>query len=347
LGVLVFFHELGHYLAARSQGVVVEAFSIGFGPALLSWRSPRSGTVWKISALPLGGYVKMQGWGEPNDGSPLIPGSFSGASLGSKALIVVAGPVANLILAFVLFCFLFMTVGQRVIQPVLSDILPNSPAAAAGLQAGDRVLSVGGTQISDFMQLQEIILAHPGGTMAFTLDRQGKTVTQQVVLGETDQDGQKTGRLGVAGDESRVKHFSPPQAVVAAGQETWSDASGIVAGIVQLIVHHQGLHDLAGPLGIAQITSKVAAMGIVSLVNLVALLSINLGLVNLIPIPILDGGHLLFYAAEAVFRRPIPAKAQDVGLRIGVAIILSLFLMTTFNDLTRMGAVTWVAHLFG
>ena len=146
---------------------------------------------------------------------------------------------------------------------------------------------------------------------------------------------------------SAVKHFTPPQAVVAAAQETWSDARGIVIGIAQLIVHHQGLQDLAGPLGIAQITSRVAAMGIVSLVNLVALLSINLGLVNLIPIPVLDGGHLLFYAIEAVFRRPLPAKAQDVGLRIGVAIILSLFLVTTFNDLTRMGAVNWVVHLFG
>jgi len=240
-----------------------------------------------------------------------------------------------------------MTVGQRVIQPVLSDILPNSPAAAAGLQAGDRVLSVGGTQISDFTQLQEIILAHPNAAMPFMLDRHGKTVTQQVILGEMNAGGKKAGRLGVAGDDSSVKHFSPPQAVIAAAQETWSDARGIVTGIAQLIVHRQGLQDLAGPLGIAQITSKVAAMGIVSLVNLVALLSINLGLVNLIPIPVLDGGHLLFYAAEAVFRRPIPAKAQDVGLRIGVAIILSLFLVTTFNDLTRMGAVSWVVHLFG
>ena len=347
LGVLVFFHELGHYLAARSQGVVVEAFSIGFGPTLLSWRDKKSGTVWKLSALPLGGYVKMQGWGEQNDGAPAAPGSFSAASLASKALIVVAGPVANLILAFVLFCFLFMTVGQSVIQPVLSDILPNSPAAAAGLQAGDRVLSVDGTPITDFTQLQEIILAHPGATVPFTLERHGKTVSQQVALGEMNANGRKAGRLGVAGDESSVKHFSPPQAIVAAAQETWSDARGIVTGIAQLIVHRQGLQDLAGPLGIAQITSKVAAMGIVSLVNLVALLSINLGLVNLIPIPVLDGGHLLFYAIEAVFRRPLPAKAQDVGLRIGVAIILSLFLVTTFNDLTRMGAVNWVAHLFG
>src|ERR1700739_4103938 len=132
LRILVLFHELGHYLAARSQGVVVDAFSIGFGPALFSWKA-KSGTVWKISALPLGGYVKMQGWGEKNNGEPAAPGSFSACSLGSKALIVAAGPVANLILAFVLFAGLFMSVGQVVVQPVLSSILPHSPAAVAGL----------------------------------------------------------------------------------------------------------------------------------------------------------------------------------------------------------------------
>jgi regulator of sigma E protease len=346
LGVLVFFHELGHYLAARSQGVVVEAFSIGFGPALLSWKA-KSGTVWKISALPLGGYVKMQGWGELNDGAPAAPGSFSATSLGSKALIVAAGPIANLILAFVLFTGLFMTVGQEVVQPVFSSILPNSPAAASGLQAGDRVLQVGATPIEDFMQLQGIIVSHPDSALSFTLKRHGQVITQQVTLGDTTADGQKIGHLGVAGDQSSIKHFSPPAAILAAGQETWNDSATMLTGLYNLVVHRKGLHDLAGPLGIAQITGKVAALGIVSVINLIALLSINLGLINLVPIPILDGGHLLFYAAEAIFRRPIPPRAMDIGLRFGVAIILSLIFVTTFNDLTRLGAVNWVAHLFG
>jgi regulator of sigma E protease len=135
--------------------------------------------------------------------------------------------------------------------------------------------------------------------------------------------------------------------VVAAAQETYSEASMMLAGLYRLIVHHQGLSQLAGPLGIAQISGKVAAMGFISVVNLIALLSINLGLINLVPIPVLDGGHLLFYAAEAIYRRPIPARAQDIGLRFGIAIILSLFFVTTLNDLTRLGAVSWVAHLFG
>ncbi|HEY1856537.1 RIP metalloprotease RseP [Acidocella sp.] len=346
LGILVFFHELGHYLAARSQGVVVEAFSIGFGPALLSWKA-KSGTVWKISALPLGGYVKMQGWGEANNGEPAPPGSFSACSLASKALIVAAGPIANLILAFVLFVGLFMSVGQVVVQPVLSGILPHSPAALADLQTGDRVLAVDAQKIGNFSQLQNIIMAHPDTAVTMTLERHGQTLTRQVTLGDMTEDGTRIGRLGVVGAESSLHRYSPPGAVVAAAQETYSESKMMLAGLYRLIVHHQGLSQLAGPLGIAQISGKVAAMGFISVVNLIALLSINLGLINLVPIPVLDGGHLLFYAAEAIYRRPIPARAQDIGLRFGIAIILSLFFVTTLNDLTRLGAVSWVAHLFG
>lgn len=345
LGVLVFFHELGHYLAARSQGVVVEAFSVGFGPALISWRA-KSGTVWKISALPLGGYVKMQGWGEPQGDTPALPGSFSATSLGSKALIVAAGPAANLVLAFVIFAGLFATVGEMVVQPVVSQVIPGSPAAAAGLQAGDRVLQVDATKINDFMQLQKIIVAHPDTSMDFTITRNGQRLVRDVTLGEVKSGDQSIGRLGVAGDVTTRKRFTPAGAVVAAARETYSESVMMLGGLYRLIVHHSGMAELAGPLGIAQITGKVAAMGFVSVVNLIALLSINLGLINLVPIPILDGGHLLFYAVEALIGRPVPARAQDIGLRFGVAIILSLFFVTTFNDLTRLGAVTWVAHLF-
>ncbi len=346
LGVLVFFHELGHYLAARSQGVVVEAFSVGFGPALFSWRA-KSGTVWKISALPLGGYVKMQGWGAPEDGTPALPGSFSAATLSSKAFIVAAGPAANILLAFVLIAGLFMTVGQMVVQPVLSTVSPGGPAAAAHLQAGDRVLRIGGAAVGDFTQMQNIILAHPDSTLPFTVSRKGQTITQPVTLGDTMVGRQKLGHLGVVGADASIRHYSPPAAIIAAAREVWNDIRVIYITLFNLVVHQQGLKDLAGPLGIAQITGRVAAMGFISVVSLVAMLSINLGLVNLIPIPILDGGHLLFYAVEALLRRPIPARAQDIGLRFGVAVILTLFFVTTFNDLTRLGAVRWVSHLFG
>jgi len=346
LGVLVFFHELGHYAAARGRGVIVEVFSIGFGPALISWRA-KSGTVWKISALPLGGYVKMQGWGEPSDGTPALPGSFAATSLKSKALIVAAGPAANIVLAFVLFAGLFMTVGQVVVQPVLSQIQPGGPAEHAHLQAGDRVLKIGGMTIRDFSQVQNAILTQPDATLDLTLERHGKVLQQQVTLGDTMENGEKVGHLGIVGTDSAIRHYTPPGAIAAAAQEVWTDSTGIVSMLYNLVVHRQGLNDLAGPLGIAQITGQVAAMGFISVVSLVAMLSINLGLVNLIPIPILDGGHLMFYLAEAIYGRPIPARAQDIGLRFGLALILSLFFVTTFNDLTRLGAVNWVAHLFG
>jgi regulator of sigma E protease len=345
LGVLVFFHELGHYAAARSRGVVVEVFSIGFGPALLSWRA-KSGTVWKISALPLGGYVKMQGWGDMND-APAKPGSFAATSLKSKALIVAAGPAANIVLAFVLFSGLFMTVGQVIVQPVLSTIQPGGPAARAHLQAGDRVLKVGNTSIRDFSQLQSIIMVQPDTTLDLTLSRHGQVVLQPVKLGDAMENGEKIGHLGVVGTDSAIRRYTPIGAVAAAGREVWYDSTGILSMLYNLAVHRQGLADLAGPIGIAQITGQVAAMGFISVISLVAMLSINLGLVNLIPIPILDGGHLLFYLAEAIYGRPIPARAQDIGLRFGLALILSLFFVTTFNDLTRLGAVNWVAHLFG
>jgi regulator of sigma E protease len=345
LGVLVFFHELGHYLAARARGVTVEAFSIGFGPALLSWRA-KSGTIWKVSALPLGGYVKMQGWGEEAD-APKLPGSFAATSLASKSLIVAAGPIANLILAFVLFIGLFGLNGRIVIQPVISQIIPHSAAAEGGLLAGDRILTIGGHHIKTFDDMVQIIALHPDTQMLVAFTRAGHTQTKQITIGHKDANGQEIGSLGVEGDQFTAQHFTLPGAIQAAAQETWTDTTATLTGIGNLIFHGEGLKNLSGPLGIAQITGKVASFGLPSLVNLLALLSINLGLVNLIPIPILDGGHLLFYAAEAIYGRPIPKRATELALRFGMAVILTLFAFTTVNDLTRMGALHWVAHLFG
>ena len=227
------------------------------------------------------------------------------------------------------------------------SILPHSPAAMAGLQPGDRVLAVDGRKIDNFTQLQNVVMVHPDGAVTMTLNRRGQIVTQSVKLGMVSEDGTKIGQLGVIGADSQIHRYSPPGAVVAAAKETYSETTTMLSGLYRLIVHRQGLSQLAGPLGIAQISGKVASMGFISVVNLIALLSINLGLVNLVPIPVLDGGHLLFYAAEAIYRRPIPPRAQDIGLRFGIAIILTLFFVTTLNDLTRLGAVSWVAHLLG
>lgn len=346
LGVLVFFHELGHYLAARARGVVVEAFSIGFGPTLLSWKA-KSGTVWKLSALPLGGYVKMQGWGENEADAPKLPGSFAATSLGSKAIIVAAGPIANMILAFVLFTGLFMVSGQVVVQPVLSKVIAGSPAALGGLQPGDKILSVGGHATPHFEDIQGFIVGHPDTDMVFSFERGGQVLTRQIKTGHKDEDGAQIGMLGVEGDQSSNISLGPLAAIRAGGQETWTLTSDTVTGLVNLVAHGKGAHDLGGPLRIAQLSGKVAALGVANLLSFIAMLSVNLGLINLVPIPILDGGHLLFYAAEAIYGRPIPQRAQEFGLRIGFALLLGLFAFTTMNDLTQLGAVHWVAHLFG
>ncbi len=345
IGVLIFVHEMGHYLAARSQGVTVETFSVGFGPALLKYKAKTSGTVWQVSALPLGGYVKMQGWGEEATPGVAKPGSFAAASLGSKAVIVAAGPLANLLLAVAIFAGLFMSAGQLSTQPVLSQIQPGSPAAQSHLQTGDRVLAIGAAQIASFTDMQQIVMEHPDTVLDFTIDRAGQQLTLPVTVGDATLDGDKIGHLGVVGTQSTLKRLAPGPAIAAAFQETGRQISGWFSGMATLIVHHRGLKDLAGPLGIAQVTGQAAALGLVPVISLIAVLSINLGLVNLIPIPILDGGHLLFYAVEFLIRRPVPEQAREAGLRVGVAIILSLVLLVTFNDLTRLGAVAWFTHL--
>ncbi len=347
LGVLVFFHELGHFSMARARGVVVEVFSIGFGPTLLSRRA-RSGTVWKLSALPLGGYVKMQGWGaDPNDSSvAATPGSFSAASLGSKAMIIAAGPLANLVLAFVLFLGLFAWHGQTLVAPVLSQVQAGAPAAQAGLHAGDRILSIGGRTIGDFEDLQRVIMPRPSAMLPVRYQRAGATLQTMLHVGSRAELGQTVGFLGVEGDETVTKHLGPVGAAGAAAAETWDVTRATANGIWNLIVHQKGLRQLSGTIGIARLSGQVAALGVASLVSFMAMVSINLGLINLVPIPILDGGHLLFYAGEAVYGRPIPRRAQEAGLRFGFAVLLSLFVFTTVNDLTRLGALSWVVNQF-
>jgi regulator of sigma E protease len=343
IGFLIFIHELGHYLAARSQGVTVEVFSLGFGPALVKYKA-KSGTVWQISALPLGGYVKMQGWGETAPGTPATPGSFSGASLSSKAVIVAAGPLANLGLAVVLYAGLFMTAGQPTTPALFASVEPHSAAAAAHLLPGDRVLAIGGAPIADFAGLQQIVLQHPNTELDFTIGRDGKSFTESVQIGQASEDGDSVGRLGVTAAPVFTR-LGPVKAVGAALHETGAVIAGWGTQMGQLIFQHKGLNQLSGPIGIAEVTGQVAAMGWAPLIDLLAFLSINLGLVNLIPIPILDGGHLLFYAWEGLTRRKVPAQAVEVGLRLGAALILTLFLVTTFNDLSRLGAVSWLTHL--
>ncbi len=348
LGVLVFFHELGHYLAARWRGVRVETFSIGFGRKLWS-RRDRHGTEWRIAWLPLGGFVKLHGQEQPEEASEetraaWIPGeTFHEKSVLSRAIVVAAGPLANFILAFVLFTALFAAAGR----PVVGEVMAGSAAAEAGLATGDRILAIDGAPITRFLDIQRIVAAHPGATLDLTLRRDGAERHLAVTTGSRIVDGRKTGLLGISGGSLRYEHLSLPGAVIAGASETSEVLTETVSGVWQMVSGKRGTDDLGGPLRIAQLSGQVAAEGVANLISFIAVLSINLGLVNLFPIPVLDGGHLLFYIVEALLGRPVPKRAQEYGFRAGFALLVGLFVFATWNDLSHLGIFRWVAHLAG
>ena len=353
LGILVFVHELGHYLAARWRGVYVEAFSIGFGPTIASW-TDRLGTVWKLSWLPLGGYVKLHGQERPEDVAPEVraawkPGqTFHEKSVASRAIIVAAGPIANFALTLVLFSLLFMAVGRPVTVPVVGDVIADGAAAKAGLQAGDRIERIDNTPINRFEDIQTFVSANPGRTVEMTLQRAGAVEKLPVTIGSQDgSNGQHVGLLGVRGGAVEYEAVNPLGAVAAGGEQTWDVASGTLGAVFQMIAGHRGTEELSGPLGIAKLSGEVSRMGLAVMVSFIAVLSVNLGLVNLFPIPVLDGGHLLFYAFEGLRGRPLPPRMLEYGFRAGFALLACLFVFATWNDLTHLGLFRWVAGLIG
>ncbi len=359
LTVLVFVHELGHYLLARWNGVRVETFSIGFGPELFGWND-RHGTRWRISALPLGGYVKMFGDSDASssrpDDRPMTEEekavSFHHKRLGQRASIVAAGPLANFLFAILLLAGLYMTVGQPTTAPQINDITANSPAAAAGLQKGDEVLAIDGVAVARFEEMQRLIQARPGQTVAIDVRRGDETVTLTATLAEqvvTDRLGgeQRIGQLGVRSIQGKVVQHGPVTAVTEAARETWSITVGTVHAIGQMISGQRDTKELGGVIRIAQMSGEVTREGIVYVIWFAALLSINLGLINLMPLPVLDGGHLLFYAAEAIYGRPLGRKIQEYGAAVGLTAILALMVFATWNDLVQLRAVHWVSSLFG
>ena len=353
LGVLVFVHELGHYLAARWVGVHVEVFSIGFGKAIATWRD-RVGTVWKLAWLPLGGYVKLHGQERLEDATPevrasWIPGrTFHTKAVWARAIVVAAGPIANFLLAMVLFAALFAVAGRPVTEPVVGDVLPDSAAAHAGLRIDDRILTIGGAPIETFEDIQRIIAEHPAEKMSLTVRRGDATMQVPVLTGARDTGGgTKAGVLGIAGGRVEYERLSLPDALWGGVIQTWQVTHETIVGVGQMISGRRGTEDLGGPLRIAQLSGQVAQLGLASLVSFIAVLSVNLGLINLFPIPVLDGGHLLFYLAEAIRGRPLPARAQEYGFRAGLAFLAGLFVFATWNDLTHLGIFNWVARLIG
>jgi regulator of sigma E protease len=352
LGVLVFVHELGHYLAARWRGVHVEVFSIGFGRAIATW-TDRVGTVWKLAWLPLGGYVKLHGQERPEEVSPqdharwIAGRTFHEKDVLSRAIVVAAGPIANFILAMVLFAGLFAIAGRPVAIPVVGEILEHSAAEKAGLVAGDRIVAIDGQRIKTFEDIQRIVTAHPSQRIVLDVIRDAAPRSVPVVTDQRDSGSGPVGVLGIRGGNTELERLGPLEAIGAGIAQTWDVTAQTVSGVWQMLSGRRGTEDLGGPLRIAQLSGQVAQLGVASLVSFIAVLSVNLGLINLFPIPVLDGGHLLFYLAEAIRGRPIPPRAQEYGFRAGLALLVGLFVFATWNDLSHLGIVRWVAGLIG
>jgi regulator of sigma E protease len=358
LTALVFVHEMGHYLIARYNGVRVEVFSVGFGPEIFGW-TDKAGTRWKFSLIPLGGYVKMFGDADAastpsKDAAEMSEAdravAFPHKRLGQRVWIVAGGPLANFLFAIVIFAGFFMTYGQPFTPPVVGEVLPESAAEAAGFEPQDRILAIDGDSLERFEELQVIVAGRAGERMEILVDRGG----EQLVLVATPRatridDGlggsQEIGRLGISRSGSEFVRLDPLTAVWRGGAETWSLSVRILNAVGEIIIGDRSAKELGGPLLIAQVSGQVAEDGILNFIQLVALVSINLGLINLFPIPMLDGGHLLYYAIEAVRGRPLGERAQEFGFRIGLALVLSLFLFVTWNDLVRLDIVDFVKGL--
>ncbi len=360
LTILVFVHEMGHYLVARRCGVRIEVFSIGFGPEICGWND-RHGTRWRFSAIPIGGYVKMFGeqpGGSGRDGeAPALSAaelavSFSTKTLGQRAAIVFAGPFANFVFAIVVLAGMFMVVGQSFTPADISEVMPGSAAERAGLEPGDVFVSINGTKIERFEQVVRIVQLAPGQPLEITVLRNGREITLDAGAGIHEQEDrfgntQTIGRLGVrrsGGDRILVRH-DPATAVWRASVETVVLSRRILEFVWQMIAGTRTAKDLGGPIRIAQISADVWQLGIESMIMFAVMLSINLGLLNLFPVPMLDGGHLLFYLFEAIRGKPLGERAQEYGFRIGIVMVLGLMVFATWNDLQYLNVVEFFVKL--
>jgi len=350
LSILVFVHEMGHYLVARWNGVKVEVFSIGFGREIFGWND-KAGTRWKVSLLPLGGYVKMFGDADaastPDGGLREMTEeekevSFHHKRLGQRTAVVAAGPIANFLLAIVMLAGLFVVNGQPFTPPVIGEVKPDSPALAAGFEADDRIIAVDGQSVERFEDLQRIVaLTSPGETLDFTVLRDGGEIVLPTAIGSDrveDSMGNSStrGYLGVGRSGVEYREVGPLTAVVAAFTETWNLSIGTLKAVGQIITGDRSAEELGGPIRIAQMSGQAVDLGLGTAIWFAAVLSINLGLINLFPIPMLDGGHLLFYAFEAVRGKPLGERAQEYGFRIGLALVLGLMIFVTWNDISNL-----------
>ncbi|MEM8826327.1 MAG: RIP metalloprotease RseP [Pseudomonadota bacterium] len=352
IGPLVFVHEMGHYLMGRLFGTKAESFSIGFGRQIAGW-TDRRGTVWRLSALPLGGYVKFAGdantAGAGSEGLDEIPVAqrhryFAFKPIWQRALIVAAGPVINFLFAIVIFAGFFFVEGQPVLPPVVGEVLEDSAAADVGLEVGDRIVLLDGDAVDDFSVVQQTIVQNPGTPVELGLIRDGTqrvvTLTPRVVETE-DPFGNvaRLGRLGVlAAGQPEVRPVGALESVALGVRQTWRTIGSITDVLGQLLTGRRSVEDLSGPLKIGQLSGQVGTLGPPAFIWLMAFISINLGFINLLPIPMLDGGHLALFAAEAARGgRPLPERFQEIAFMAGFVLVISFMLLVTFNDLASFG----------
>jgi regulator of sigma E protease len=354
LTVVVFIHELGHFLVARWCGVAVKVFSIGFGPEIFGFYD-RHGTRWRVSWIPLGGYVKFID--DENVASAAgrkafeaLPEeerkrSFQGKSLAQRAAIVAAGPIANFILAIIIFAAIFSVFGERITAAKVDAVAPGSVAERAGFEPGDRIVSIDGSEIGSFSDMQRIVATSPDRELHFVVDRGGANVELTATPERkeiTDRFG-NTMRIGLLGiqrsaspDDWTLERHDPATALVMGVKESYFVVSRSLAYLYDVVTGREDADQLGGPLRIAQVSGQVATAGFVALLNLAAIISVSIGLINLFPIPMLDGGHLLFYGIEAIRGRPLSESTQEIGFRIGLAFVLMLMIFATWNDLIHL-----------
>jgi regulator of sigma E protease len=356
LSIVVFFHELGHYLVGRWCGVKIDAFSLGFGPELFAWVD-RRGTRWRLAAFPLGGYVRFHGdanvssapdsEGLAEMGQSERRQTLAGQPVFNRAAIVAAGPIANFLLAIVIFTISFSFNGQYVLEPRVGGVEAGSPADLAGFKTGDFIRSANGNPIASFEDLHQAISTSTGLSIEFGVERAGQAMTisatPQIALVDLPPFGKRRiGRLGIKTStnpaDRRLETCGVPRCLAWSVKDVWSIVEQTSAYVTGLFAGRESTDQISGALGVAQVAGEVAKISVLALFSLIAVFSVSVGLMNLLPVPMLDGGHLLFYAIEAVRGRPLSERTQEIGLRVGIALVAMLVIFSTSHDIFRLVA---------
>ncbi|MEK1931219.1 MAG: RIP metalloprotease RseP [Pararhizobium sp.] len=354
LTLIVFVHEMGHYLAGRWSGIRILAFSVGFGPELLGY-TDKHGTRWKVCAIPLGGYVKFFG----DEDAASVPDygrleqysaddrhrTFLGAKLWKRAVTVAAGPIANFILAIAIFAVLFSIYGKPVADPIVAEVKQDSAAAQAGVLPGDLLVSIDGTLVTTFDDVRRYVSVRPETPITIQIKRKGELLDLPMVPQRTeitDQFGNKMelGIIGILTNQEtgnfRLQTFGPVEAVGQGVIESWHIVTGTFNYLANLVTGRMKADQLGGPIRVAQASGQMATIGVAAVLQLAAVLSVSIGLLNLMPVPVLDGGHLMFYAVEAVRGKPVGPGMQEIAFRIGFAMVLMLMVFATWNDISSL-----------